>query len=31
MPNELHIGDTSGCLEVIGDFAESEKDLQETF
>lgn len=31
MPKELHIGDISGCLEIIGDFAESEKELQETF
>lgn len=31
MPNYLNIGDTSGCLEVIGMFLESEDDLQETF
>lgn len=31
MPNYLNIGDTSGCLEVIGMFLESEEDLQETF
>jgi len=31
MPSELHIGDISGCLEIIGSYAESEKDLQETF
>lgn len=31
MSNYLNIGDTSGCLEVIGDFTESENDLQETF
>ena len=31
MPKELHIGDISGCLEIIGDFTESEKELQETF
>lgn len=31
MSNYLNIGTTSGCLEVIGDFRESENDLQETF
>lgn len=31
MPNYLNIGNTSGCLEVIGMFLESEDDLQETF
>ncbi len=31
MANYLNIGDVSGCLEVIGGFAESENDLQETF
>ena len=31
MQNYLNIGDVSGCLEVIGDFLESENDLQETF
>ena len=31
MQNYLKMGDTSGCLEVIGMFLESEEDLQETF
>lgn len=31
MPNYLNIGDTSGCLEVIGMFLEAEDALQETF
>lgn len=31
MPNYLNIGDISGCLKIIGDFEESEDDLQETF
>ena len=31
MPKELQIREMSGCLEIIGGYAESEKDLQETF
>lgn len=31
MSNYLNIGEVSGCLEVIGEFLESENELQETF